>query len=191
MYYHKNSIGLIVTITEKCFVKNNCHSLVYCKDTGYVTLKSLNNKEIECLRLRSGLEFQEEPEICLYQYHFYLKAYSNRYKACCNPLKNHNCTKSTRVKRTLEEISLKFAKQYGGLNLIPGQKLCYRCKKTIEDLREIPERGDKYDHDDDTDCDYEVGGNGKNAEKLNETLISIDCSPLKKVLKDREVGYGK
>ena len=31
----------------------------------------------------------------------------------------------------------------------------------------------------------------KNAEKLNETLTSIDCSPLKKVQKDREVGYGK
>ena len=28
-----------------------------------------------------------------------------------------------RVKTTLKEISLKFAKQYGGLNLIPGQKL--------------------------------------------------------------------
>ena len=31
----------------------------------------------------------------------------------------------------------------------------------------------------------------KSAEKLNETLTSIDCSPLKKVQKDREVGYGK
>ena len=58
MCYHKNSVGLTVTMTEKCFVKNNCHSLVYCKDTGYVTLKSLNSEEIECLRLRSGLEFQ-------------------------------------------------------------------------------------------------------------------------------------
>ena len=27
--------------------------------------------------------------------------------------------------------------------------------------------------------------------KLNETLTSIDCSPLKKVRKDREVAYGK
>ena len=80
MCYHKNSVGLTVTMTEKCFVKNNCHSLVYCKDTGYVTLKSLNNEEIECLRLRSGLEFQERSEICLYQYHFYLKACSNCYK---------------------------------------------------------------------------------------------------------------
>ena len=119
MCYHKNSVGLTVTMTEKCFVKNNCHSLVYCKGTGYV----------ECLRLRSGLEFQEGSEICLYHYHFYLKAYSNCYKVCCNPLKNHNCSKSTRVKTTLKEISLKFAKQYGGLNLIPGQKLYYRCKK--------------------------------------------------------------
>ena len=31
----------------------------------------------------------------------------------------------------------------------------------------------------------------KSAEKLNETLRCIDCSPLKKVWKDREVGYGK
>ena len=111
----------------------------------------------------------------MYHYHFYLKAYSNRYKVCCNPLKNHNRSKSTRVKTTLKEISLKFAKQYGGLNFIPGQKLCYRCKQTIEDLCEIPERDDKYDNDDDTDCDYEVEGNVKSAEKLNETLTSIDC----------------
>ena len=62
----------------------------------------------------------------------------------------------------------------GGLNLIPGKKLCYRCKKTIENLCEIPEEDDKYD-DDDTDCDYEVEGNVKSAEKLNETLTSIDC----------------
>ena len=104
-----------------------------------VTLKSLNNEEIECLRLRSGLKFQEGSEICLYHYYFYLKAYSDHYKVCCNPLKNHNHSKSTRIKTTLKEISLKFAKQYGGLNLIPGQKLYYRCKKTIEDLCEIPE----------------------------------------------------
>ena len=31
----------------------------------------------------------------------------------------------------------------------------------------------------------------KSAEKLNETLTSIDCSPLKKIQKDREVGNGK
>ena len=130
MCCHKNSVGLTVTMTEKCFVKNNCHSLVYCKDTGYVTSKSLNSEDIECLRLRSGLELQEGSEInCLYDYDFYLKAYSNHYKVCCNPLKNHSHSRSTRVKTTLKEISLKFAKQYGGLNLIPGQKLCYRCKK--------------------------------------------------------------
>ena len=40
----KNSVGLTVTMTEKCFAKNNSHSLVYCKDTGYVTMKSLNNE---------------------------------------------------------------------------------------------------------------------------------------------------
>ena len=118
--------------------------MVYCKDNGYVTLKSLNSEEIECLRLRSGLEFQEGSEICLYHYH----AYSNCYKVCCNLLKNLNRSKSTRLKTTLKEISLKFAKEYGGLNLIPGQKLCYMCKKTIEDLCEIPERDDMYDNDD-------------------------------------------
>ena len=62
-------------------------------------------------------------------------------------------SKSTRIKTTLKEISLKFAKQYGGLNLTPAQKLYYRCKKTTEDLCEVPERDDKYDNDDDTDCD--------------------------------------
>ena len=81
----------------------------------------------------------------------------------------------------MKEISLKFAKQCGELNLIPGQKLCYRCKKTIDDLSDIPERDDKYDTDDDIDYDYEVERNVKSAEKLNETLPSIDCSPPKKV----------
>ena len=70
--------------------------------------------------------------------------------------------------------------------------MCYRCKKTIEDLGDIPEKDDKYDNeDDDIDCDYEVEENVKNNEKLNETLTSLDCSPLKKAQKDREVGYGK
>ena len=31
----------------------------------------------------------------------------------------------------------------------------------------------------------------KIAEKLNEVLTSINCSTLKRVQKDREVGYGK
>ena len=62
-----------------------------------------------------------------------------------------------------------------------GQKLYYRCKKTIDDLHEIPEKDEKYDDDDDTDCDYEVEANVKSAEKLNETLRYIDFSPLKKV----------
>ena len=69
--------------------------------------------------------------------------------------------------------------------------MCYRCKQTTEDLCEISERDDKYDNDDDTDCDYEVQGNAKSTQKLNETLTSIDCLPLKKVWKDRELGYGK
>ena len=144
---------------------------------------------MECLRLRSELEFQEGSEICLYHYHnFHFKAD----KVCCNPLKNHYRIKSTRVKTTLKEFSLEFAKQYGGLNLITGHKLCYRCKKTIEDFSDIPERDDKYDNDDnDTDCSYEVEGNVKSAEKWNKTLTSTDCSPLKKVWKAREVGYGK
>ena len=69
----------------------------------------------------------------------------------------------------------------------------YRCQKTIEDLSDIPERDDKYDDDDDDDidCDYKVEGNVKSAEKLSETLTSMNCSPLKKIEKDRKVGYGK
>ena len=121
-------------MTEKCFVKNNCHSLVNCKDTGYATLKNLNNEEIECLRLRSGLEFQKGSEICLYHYHFYLQTYSNCYQICWNPLKNNNHSKSTSVKTTLKEISREYAKQYRRLSLTTGQKLCYRCKKTLKTL---------------------------------------------------------
>ena len=34
MCYHNNSVSLTIPMTEKCFVKNNCHSLVCCKDTG-------------------------------------------------------------------------------------------------------------------------------------------------------------
>ena len=46
--------------------------MVYYKDTGYVTLKNLKNEEIECLRLRSGLEFQEGSEIYMKHYHICL-----------------------------------------------------------------------------------------------------------------------
>ena len=49
---YKNSVGLSVTVTERCFVKNNRHSLVYFKDTGFVTLNSLNNDEIEYLKIK-------------------------------------------------------------------------------------------------------------------------------------------
>ena len=83
------------------------------KTNCYVTFMSLNSEEIECLRLRSGLQFQEGSEICLYHHHFYLKAYSNHYKVCCNPLKNHNHSTYTTVKTTLKETSREFAKQYG------------------------------------------------------------------------------
>ena len=31
----------------------------------------------------------------------------------------------------------------------------------------------------------------KSTEKLSETLTSMDCSPLKKIQNDRELGYGK
>ena len=70
--------------------------------------------------------------------------------------------------------------------------MCYRCKKTIEDHSDIPKRDDRFDNDNnDIDCDYEIEGNVKSAEKLNETLTSFDCSRLKKVQKNRELGYGK
>ena len=65
-------------------------------------------------------------------------------------------------------------------------------KKTTKDLSDTLERDDKYDNDDDIDSDFEVAeANVKSPEKLNETLTSMDCSLLKRVQKDREVGYGK
>ena len=62
-------------------------------------------------------------------------------------------------------------------------------QKYISDLSDIPESDNKYDNDDDIDCDYEVETNVKSAEKLNETLTSIDCLPLKRVREDREIRY--
>ena len=75
---------------------------------------------------------------------------------------------------------------------MPGQKLCYKCKKPLKTF--VKSQNEMI-------CMImmmiltvimkQKEGNVKNAEKLNETLTSIDCSPLKKVHKDREVGYGK
>ena len=174
MYCHTNSVGLTVTMSEKCFVKINYYSLVYCKDTGYVTLKILNNEEIECLRLRSGFESQELSEICLYHYHFYIKACSNRYKVCYNPLKNHNYSKSTRIKQLWKKLHSNSQKNVENYTSYQDRNCVTGVKKPLKTLVTFQKE---------MICMMMM----KSDEKLNETLTSTDCSPLKKVWKDREV----
>lgn len=108
----------------------------------------------------------------------FLTRFSLNQKNCCDPFNTHP---ETLKKKDLREIDVKCMKQYSDLiQLIPGKKICSRCRKLLpkkledfhnEDLAITPTKSQGNDNPFvlSPECDSEI---------LNKSLAAIGESPL-------------
>ena len=155
-------------------LNEDCHRTTYGKVVKY------NNEEISddlkyVLSKRCEIEESKLSDICSYHKQRYIQYFSERQRSCTNPLNIH---KKPITKGHLFTITSEFARLH---NLVPGKKLCYRCKDTISG------KPDTVEVDADaTDPDY-LDISKKSTEDINQEILDISLSPIKdtKLSKDQ------
>ena len=174
------------SIGEKC--DTECHKEKEKRKAGFKDLDEIPIKDLEVIRLRSGLKSLDDcVHICFYHELYYLSKYAGYQLTCYDPLERH----SKAVKTTLREITLEYAKTQAGSGhvLVPGKKLCFRC---YNDLNEKVKANDRICIEtDEAICNEEDVYDECNRDKVHSSLSSLDCSPLKQVRSDRVQSYGK
>jgi len=92
-------------------------------------------EQIELLCLRTGYQYNSRMTVCVSHFRTFVTAYSANFKVCCNPFHLHG----NNVKGRLQEVSLAEYKLWQPLNLtiLPGNKLCYICKKEVKSRFEV------------------------------------------------------
>lgn len=167
-------------LSSPCFNKNST-----TKNKFFHIKEKLDDNQQELLAWRTGFnEYNNEDTICSYHFHFYLIRFELEQNSCCDPYKKH--TKPITNKRNLRKISLQKAKLYkekSNINLVPGQLLCSNCRKLLlkDNEGKNEERSTESDEgkEIDTNFELELASRITEKEKLNESFIGINVSPLK------------
>ena len=112
---------------------------VHCKGS-LRTREEIGESDVQLIRWRSGVK-RHKKTICQAHFDKYLKNYCYHQKLCCNPLSTH-CDHST-AKGKIEITRIIRTKGLAlGLKLIPGQKMCVKCKialfKTADSTPPVP-----------------------------------------------------
>ena len=104
-------------------------------------------------------------------------------KTCSDLFNIHNKP----VKTTLKELKLDGIRKYDPRLLLSatGKKICKRCEiKLNPSTDEFDDDQGERSHDDSSFLECRI-------ETANQSLTSLDCTPLKKVRSDRAINYGK
>ena len=90
------------------------------------------------------------------------------------------------MKTALKEVTLDSIRKYDprlslSATLIPGKKICKRCEMKLNPSTDefVDDQGE-YSHNDSSFLEC-------NVETANQSLTSIECTPLKKVRSDRTI----
>ena len=139
-----------------------CHKITYTKKLGTINVNDLSTEDWELLIWRTGISQVAMTAVCQHHYEGYITKYEKYHHfVCCDPLHQHS---SKSVKNQLRTVNIDLARDIHSLlniSVIPGQKLCCNCCKTInESLNSKREcvvnisnspSGTKKDSSDDTD----------------------------------------
>ena len=168
------------------FGPDDCHKLIYCRKSGLLKLDEFSEDIQEVLKLRSGC-FSLEGCKTICNHH---KNLSDKFAAlqntCSDPFNIH--TKP--VKTTVKELTLDSVRKYDSrlllsATLIPGKKICKRCEMKLNPRTdEFDDDQGEYSQDDSSFLECSI-------ETVDQSLTSLDCTPLKKVRSDRAIKYGK
>ena len=84
--------------------------------------------EVELIKLGSTIiNFSEVTRICQHHEDQYVRDYSNNFRKCTDLLNIHQNI----VKSSLRVVTLEEYKQITQYEVLPGQKICRNCVKTI------------------------------------------------------------
>lgn len=155
-------------------LQEECHKCSYSKTVEYSN-KVLTDDEKYLLSKRTNASVSSLTDICSFHCQKYITYYSREQRYCCDPLKKHD--KKQYRKGRLIEISVAFSKE-NPLDLIPGQKLCYRCKETLIKRSKISSLEGQFSEES-MGTDEDICAD-KTASEINEELSSIcgSISPI-------------
>ena len=83
-------------------------------------------KKTDLLTLKTKCTFDALSDICIYHEKKYIGRYQTTQRYCVNPFNTHGIQISKDLRNVDEELAL-------FLNIIPGQKICKRCKKSAKE----------------------------------------------------------
>ena len=94
-----------------------------------IDVEDLPLLEYKLLKIKTKIkDFNTVENLCKYHKTQFVPEFSNYYRTCADPLKSHkNVVKTSLHKITLEEFRLYCIP----CEILPGQKLCFRCKNKV------------------------------------------------------------
>lgn len=168
------------------FLSSFCNKSSTQSNDLFIIEEKLSKEQLQLLIWRTGCQhFDKEDTICSDHFNYYIINFEKRQKACSDPFKRH--LKPLTNKKDLRKISLQKAiyhKATNNVNLIPGRLLCSTCRKTLNEENEPKQCEENTESDEnadnvETNIDIELASRLTEKEKLNESLIGIDVTPLK------------
>ena len=116
----KCSIGTILNLN--CNVRKN-------RKNFQIDVEDLSLLEYKLLKIRTKIiDFNTVENVCKYHKTQFVTKFSNHYRRYADPLRSHkNVVKTSLHEITLEEFRL-YCIPY---EILPGQKLCFRCKNKV------------------------------------------------------------
>ena len=173
----KYSIGTILNLNRN--VREN-------RKDFKIDVEDLSLLEYELLKIRTKIEeFNTVENVCKYQF---VTEFSNHYRRCADPLRSHkNVMKTSFHKITLKEFRL-YCITY---EILPGQKLCFRCKnKEFVEKKENENVDTEHENDTDAMETDEILHETAN-DIVKQSLEMLECSSLKISRPDRTLSIGK
>ena len=176
----KYSIGTILNLNRN--VREN-------RKDFKIDVEDLSLLEYELLKIRTKIEeFNTVGNVCKYHKTQFVTEFSNHYRRYADPLRSHkNVMKTSLHKITLKEFRL-YCITY---EILPGQKLCFRCKnKEFVEKKENENVDTEHENDNDTMETDEILYETAN-DIVNQSLEMLERSSLKISRPDRTLSIGK
>ncbi|KAK3928965.1 ARL14 effector protein, partial [Frankliniella fusca] len=107
---------------------------VQCSTKPYKGRKAFLDGDVELLRLRSGV--QRVDTVCSNHEKNLLTLFENRQKYCCNPAGLH--ASDAKISGNLVVVDLAFRQKCKAYNLIPGTKVCKKCRAKVSKIEKSP-----------------------------------------------------
>lgn len=156
-------------------------SLTKSKDI-YLISEKLSKEEVEILVWRTNKQYSETDYICSHHLCYFLKYFEKNQKSCCDPFKKHSVPLTK--KKDLRIITLekaKYVKENKDIILVPGKLLCSTCRKLLNEATPTLDNEEiaLLESDEASESELTNAKRVLEREKLNETLLGLDVTPLK------------